>query len=197
MTDDLQARIGRRLRAVRESRGLTQEDVAAAIERSVETVSNIERGRTLATLDTLDRLTRQLGIPLAEFLDEPPVGAPVSPGRAALDMRIRELLRGFTDLEAEVALRQMEALPLLRPGLLSGGIMAFVISFDNVTISLFLSAPGATTLPALLFNQAAESGLSTTLAAVCAMLVLFMLALMLVVERVLGLERFATGTVGR
>lgn len=86
-------------------------------------------------------------------------------------------------------------LPLLRPGLLSGGIMAFVISFDNVTLSLFLSAPGATTLPALLFNQAAESGLSTTLAAVCAMLVLFMLALMLVVERAIGMERFATGTV--
>ena len=59
-------------------------------------------------------------------------------------------------------------LPLLKPGLLSGGIMAFVISFDNVTISLFLSAPGATTLPALLFNQASETGLNTTLAAVCA-----------------------------
>lgn len=87
-------------------------------------------------------------------------------------------------------------LPLLKPGLLSGGIMAFVISFDNVTISLFLSAPGAITLPALLFNQAAESGLSTTLAAVCAMLILFMLALMLVVERLVGLERFATNSVG-
>ena len=84
-------------------------------------------------------------------------------------------------------------LPRLGPAVLGGGIMAFVISFDNVTISLFLSAPGATTLPALLFNQAAESGLSTTLAAVCAMLVVFMLALMLVVERVLGLERFVAG----
>jgi len=83
-------------------------------------------------------------------------------------------------------------LPLLKPGLLSGGIMAFVISFDNVTISLFLSAPGATTLPSLLFSQAAESGLNTTLAAVCAMLTLFMLALMLVVEKLVGLERFAS-----
>lgn len=115
MTDGLQSRIGRRLRALRESRGLTQEDVAAAIERSVETISNIERGRTLATLDTLDRLAQQLGIPLADFLDESPTGVPVSPGRAALDMKIRELLRGFSDLEAEVTLRQMEALHLLRP----------------------------------------------------------------------------------
>ena len=81
-------------------------------------------------------------------------------------------------------------LPLLKPGLISAGIMAFIISFDNVTISLFLSAPGAITLPALLFNQAAESGLNTTLAAVSAVLVLLMLGVMLLVERVIGLERF-------
>ena len=87
-------------------------------------------------------------------------------------------------------------LPLLKPGLLSGGIMAFVISFDNVTISLFLAAPGATTLPALLFNQASETGLNTTLAAVCAMLTVFMLVLMLVVERLVGLERVTSTAVG-
>ena len=68
--------------------------------------------------------------------------------------------------------------------------MAFVISFDSVTISLFLSAPGRITLPALLFNQAAETVLNTTIAAVSALLVVFMLGLMLVVERLVGLERF-------
>ena len=81
-------------------------------------------------------------------------------------------------------------LPLLKPGLISGGIMAFIISFDNVTLSLFLSSPGSITLPALLFNQAAETGLNTTLAAVSAVLVLFMLGVMLLVERLIGLERF-------
>ncbi len=81
-------------------------------------------------------------------------------------------------------------LPLLKPGLLSGAIMAFVISFDNVTISLFLSAPGRITLPALLFNQAAETGLNTTIAAVSALLVIFMMGLMLLVERAIGLEKF-------
>jgi putative spermidine/putrescine transport system permease protein len=88
-------------------------------------------------------------------------------------------------------------LPLLRPGLVSGGIMAFVISFDNVTMSLFLAAPGNITLPALLYNQAAESGLNTTLAAVCALLVVFMLALMLLVERLVGLEKFFESVAAR
>jgi len=88
-------------------------------------------------------------------------------------------------------------LPMLRPGLISGGIMAFIISFDNVTISLFLAAPGNITLPALLYNQAAETGLNTTLAAVCAMLVLFMLGVMLLVERTVGLERFFENVAAR
>lgn len=111
MDDDLKRRIGRRLRALRESRGLSQEDVAAAIDRSVETVSNIERGKVLAALETLDRLSRRLEVPLSEFFDE---RVTVTPARAATDMRLREVLRGLNDREAEVALRQVEALTLLR-----------------------------------------------------------------------------------
>ena len=88
-------------------------------------------------------------------------------------------------------------LPLLRPGLISGGIMAFIISFDNVTISLFLAAPGDITLPALLYNQAAETGLNTTLAAVCALLVVFMLGIMLIVQRTVGLDRFFESVAAR
>jgi transcriptional regulator with XRE-family HTH domain len=112
MSDDLKRRIGKRLRALRESRALSQEDVAAAIDRSVETVSNIERGRVLAALETLDRLSRRLDVPLVDFFDDGE--AVVSPARAATDMRLREVLRGLSDQEAEVALRQVEALTLLR-----------------------------------------------------------------------------------
>ncbi len=114
MSDDLKRRIGKRLRALRESRALSQEDVAAAIDRSVETVSNIERGRVLAALETLDRLSRRLDVPLSDFFDDG-AAAVVSPARAATDMRLREVLRGLSDREAEVALRQVEALTLLRP----------------------------------------------------------------------------------
>lgn len=88
-------------------------------------------------------------------------------------------------------------IPMVRPGIIAGSIMAFVMSFDNVTISLFLSSPGSSPLPALLYNQAAEAGLNTTLAAVSAMLIVFMLALMLLIERLIGLETFAAGTMQR
>ncbi|BCB89422.1 ABC transporter permease subunit [Phytohabitans suffuscus] len=44
-------------------------------------------------------------------------------------------------------------LPLLLPGILSGAVLAFVTSLDEVVIALFLQAPGAITLPVQMFNS--------------------------------------------
>jgi putative spermidine/putrescine transport system permease protein len=43
--------------------------------------------------------------------------------------------------------------PLLLPGILSGAVLAFVTSLDEVVIALFLQAPGAVTLPVQMFNS--------------------------------------------
>ena len=43
-------------------------------------------------------------------------------------------------------------LPLLTPGIVSGALLAFVISMDDFIISSFLSAAGSTTLPVYLFG---------------------------------------------
>lgn len=112
MTEDLKRRVGKRLRALRERRGLTQEQLAEAIDCSVDTVGNIERGRTVAALETLDRLSRHLAVPLSEFFDD---GVPTSPARAGTEAQIRDVLRGLTDREAEAALRLIETLLLVRP----------------------------------------------------------------------------------
>lgn len=44
-------------------------------------------------------------------------------------------------------------LPLILPGVLSGFLFAFVASFDEVIISLFISDPHMTTLPVRIFNS--------------------------------------------
>ncbi|GID30718.1 ABC transporter permease subunit [Paractinoplanes brasiliensis] len=44
-------------------------------------------------------------------------------------------------------------LPLVMPGILSGAVLAFVSSLDEVVIALFLQAPGAITLPVQMFNS--------------------------------------------
>ena len=44
-------------------------------------------------------------------------------------------------------------LPLLRSSLLSGAIFAFIISFSDINLALFLSGPQSTSLPVHLFSQ--------------------------------------------
>ena len=44
-------------------------------------------------------------------------------------------------------------LPLIVPSLLSGWLLSFALSLDDVVIASFLSGPGATTLPIVLFSS--------------------------------------------
>jgi putrescine transport system permease protein len=44
-------------------------------------------------------------------------------------------------------------LPLLAPALLSGWLLAFTLSLDDLVVASFVSGPGATTLPMVLFSQ--------------------------------------------
>ncbi len=44
-------------------------------------------------------------------------------------------------------------LPLIAPSLLAGWLLAFALSLDDVVIASFLSGPGATTLPILIFSS--------------------------------------------
>ena len=48
---------------------------------------------------------------------------------------------------APIATTWLVTLPLIRPGLVAAGLFAFVVSFGNLEVSLFLVAPGQTTLP--------------------------------------------------
>jgi spermidine/putrescine transport system permease protein len=77
-------------------------------------------------------------------------------------MPVRARLKGLgttyfeaaTDLGASTfQMFRRITLPLLAPGIISGAILAFVISLDDFIISNFLSAAGATPLPVYLFSM--------------------------------------------
>lgn len=51
----------------RERAGLTQGDVAEKINKSLETVGSIERGKAAPSFDTLSDLSEALGVPVREF----------------------------------------------------------------------------------------------------------------------------------
>lgn len=87
-------------------------------------------------------------------------------------------------------------LPLARPGILAGTIFAFIISFDNITISLFLTAPRTVTLPIRILEHVQWAG-TPAVAAISSLFLFLTVALALVVERAVGLHRVVgEGTVG-
>ena len=80
-------------------------------------------------------------------------------------------------------------LPLLKPGVFAGMTFAFVISFNNVPVSLFLVRPGTTTLPIKILNYL-EYRLDPTLAAVNMVSLLVVLLIVVIAERLGGFTRF-------
>lgn len=76
-------------------------------------------------------------------------------------------------------------LPLIKPGLFSGMAFAFIISFNDVSLSLFLVRPGEITLPITIMNFM-EYSLDPILAAVNVASLLFIVATLLIFEKVGG-----------
>ena len=79
-------------------------------------------------------------------------------------------------------------LPLIAPGLAAGAFLAFMASFDNVPVSLFLADERTEVLPIHLWQQI-ETNLDVRTAAVSGLIVIFTLILMLLAERLAGLTR--------
>lgn len=81
-------------------------------------------------------------------------------------------------------------LPLIRPGIFAGGMFAFIISFDQFEVSLFLVDTNRVTLPIQLFNYLRFSFDPTIAAASLVSLFLSVLAIVLI-ERTVGLQAYA------
>ena len=79
-------------------------------------------------------------------------------------------------------------IPLVAPGLVSSMLFAFIVSFGDVYISLFLSSPGKTTLPIEIFTYMLWDS-SPVVAAITTVQMLMIIALGLAIERLVGLRK--------
>lgn len=70
MENDLAKIIGKRVKAVRTQRGMTQQEVADALGRTFEGISNLERGKTAPNFKTLLAISEVLDLPMREFFDD-------------------------------------------------------------------------------------------------------------------------------
>jgi transcriptional regulator with XRE-family HTH domain len=67
--DELKRLFGVRVQALRRRRGLTQETLAEAIGRSVDTISNIERGFSSTRIETAQAIAEAVGVTLPELFE--------------------------------------------------------------------------------------------------------------------------------
>ncbi|MDE4172977.1 ABC transporter permease [Phaeobacter sp. PT47_59] len=72
-------------------------------------------------------------------------------------------------------------MPLILPGVISGGLFAFITSFDEVVVVLFVGSAGQKTLPWQMFTGLREQ-ISPTILAVATILVAISIALLTVLE---------------
>ncbi len=72
-------------------------------------------------------------------------------------------------------------MPLILPGMISGALFAFVTSFDEVVVVLFLASPEDRTLPLQMFSGIREM-ISPTITAAATVLVLISTAMLVTVE---------------
>lgn len=78
-------------------------------------------------------------------------------------------------------------LPVVKTGIVAGCAMAFITSFDEVVLALFLASPGEPTLPVMIYS-AVQLGFEPTVAAVSGLLVLLTCVFM-VIYQLLGIAR--------
>lgn len=117
---------------------------------------------------------------------------------------LRLILASFSgmDQNAESAARTLGAgewtvfrritLPLLLPGISGGWLLAFINSFDELTMSIFVTAPSTVTLPVRMYMYASES-IDPMMAAVSTLMILVAAVAMIILDRMFGLDRLLVG----
>ncbi len=82
-------------------------------------------------------------------------------------------------------------IPNILPGFVSGALFAFIASFDNYPVSIFLVDVRTKTLPIQLLNQL-EMSPDPTVAAASALLILGTVIALIICDRLVGLRRMAS-----
>ena len=81
---------------------------------------------------------------------------------------------------------------MLKPGLAAGGLFAFLTSFDNVPVSIFLTTAQTNTLPVTIMSYLVNQDFDATVGAISALQVAIVLVLLWLLDRVYGVARLTS-----
>ena len=83
-------------------------------------------------------------------------------------------------------------LPLVLPGVASGWVLAFINSFDEVTMTVFIASPSTVTLPVRMFLYI-QDNIDPLVTSVSAVVIALTVVVMVAIDRLYGLERLLVG----
>jgi putative spermidine/putrescine transport system permease protein len=83
-------------------------------------------------------------------------------------------------------------LPLILPGVVSGWALAFIQSFDDLTMTVFLAAPGTETLPVRMFLYI-QDNIDPLVTSVSASVIAITMTALILLDRFYGLDRVLAG----
>ena len=109
MTMDLKKYIGVKIRLGRKRLELSQPELAEKVDLATETVSNIERGIYYTKIETLERLSDFLDIPMRDFFEEVNV-RDVSLNRLERESILQNFSQTITDSELQITLDLVKSL---------------------------------------------------------------------------------------
>jgi putative spermidine/putrescine transport system permease protein len=104
---------------------------------------------------------------------------------AGLDRRIEQAAASLG--ASPWAVVRLVVFPQIRIGLIGAFLAGFILSFDEVSLTIFLVQPGYTTVPVLLFAQA-ENDPRPTIHAASVVLLITSWVVIFIIDRVVGLE---------
>ena len=119
------------------------------------------------------------------FLATPFVIGAVSAVLARFDARLEEA--ALTLGASRTSAFRRVTLPVIMPGVVTGATYAFLVSFVDVPVSLFLSRPGLVPYPVELFG-AMQQEFSPAVLASATLVILLSAAILLAVHRLVGLD---------
>jgi putrescine transport system permease protein len=130
-----------------------------AIEQVVQAVFHVSFGRGTATI-TIAHMTLTMAY----------VTVIVQSRLSTLDDSLEEAAMDLGARPAKIFF--VITLPIIAPALISGWLLAFTISLDDLVITSFVSGPGSSTLPMVIFSKV-RLGVSPDINALAAIMVLF------------------------
>jgi transcriptional regulator with XRE-family HTH domain len=115
MEAQIKIHIAQTIKSARQQKGFTQQDLGERIGRTSESLSNIERAKSIPSVETLIALSTALELPVSAFFPDFEQSSETSPKRMRMEAEASGIIHNLSDRTLETAIEQLKALAKISP----------------------------------------------------------------------------------